>query len=227
MTKFAVSLTKSQYMKLKRGQTVQLSAQQISPNAQQSHHLILHHETAKKVKKAIAQKKGVRLSLSPEELEASGEGLKEFLQGLKKAGSWVKSNVIDTPFYQQSVRPIVNEAVKTGLQMAAPRLGAAAPLAQNAANEIGKKTGLFGSGMKTCGKRGRAKMIMGVGSGIEMSAAAVRQVMPASDFRPLLKPSMEPSLVQKSQIESHEAVPKRRSVGRGRCSTRGGSFRMS
>jgi hypothetical protein len=46
----------------------------------------------------------VHLGLSPEEIHhTSGTGLFDWV---KNAMNWVKDKVVDTPFYQQVIRPI-------------------------------------------------------------------------------------------------------------------------
>lgn len=146
-----VTLNKSQFDKLRRGHTVQLDSNQVSGGP---HRLVVHHETAKKILRARTAGKGVRIALTPNEMEMSGEGFKEFLQGLKNAGKWVKEKVIDTPFYQQSIKPIVRQAVDAGLTAATPTLGIAAPLARSGVNALGKETGAFG--VKSRKQRGGA-----------------------------------------------------------------------
>jgi hypothetical protein len=136
-----ITLTQSQFDKLRRGHTIQLDREQASGGP---HRLMVHHETAKKIHRARASNKGVRIALTPHEMEMSGEGFKEFLEGLRNAGKWVKEKIIDTPFYQSSIKPIVRQAVDTGLSAVAPKLGVAAPLAKSGVDELGRQIGAFG-----------------------------------------------------------------------------------
>lgn len=139
-----LTLTPGQFKKMRAGHPIQLARHQIGGGAIHKHHLMLHPENAKKVAGAIRRQKGVRIHVSPHEFEASGEGIMDFFNKIKDAGNWVKSKVIDTPFYQQNIKPIVRQAVDAGLQMAAPRLGVAAPLAQKGVYALGEKTGAYG-----------------------------------------------------------------------------------
>jgi hypothetical protein len=119
---------------------------QITPDAlkDDSHWLILEKKSATKVRRAQRTGKGCRIQLSPMEMESSGEGLKEFWEGLKNAGKWVKEKIIDTPFYQQNVKPLVRQAVDAGVALAAPRLGPASDIAKKGVYAIGEKTGAYG-----------------------------------------------------------------------------------
>jgi hypothetical protein len=110
------------------------------------HFLLLHPHKAKKVHHAKRHKKGVRLHLSDEELHHTieGGGFGDFINKLKNAGQWLKSNIIDSSFYQSAIKPIARQLVNQGLSAAAPRLGAAAPIAQQAVDAIGSKTNAFG-----------------------------------------------------------------------------------
>lgn len=140
--KVPLTLSKAQFDKIRKGQPIQLAHHQIGHHGR--HHLMLHPESVKKVHNAHRKGKGARIHVSPHELEASGEGLKEFWEGLKNAGNWIKKNIIDTPFYQSAVKPIIRSAVDTGLTAIAPRLGIAAPLATQGVHALGEKTGAFG-----------------------------------------------------------------------------------
>lgn len=143
--KVPVTLTHAQVRKMMNGHPIQLSHRQLVDG---KHWLALHHETAKRVGGAIRRKRGVRIHISPHELEASGEGIRDFfdkvISGAKKVGSFLKEKVIDTPFYQQNIRPLARNAVNTAFQAAAPSLGVAAPIAQKGIDVIGEKTGAFG-----------------------------------------------------------------------------------
>lgn len=66
------TLNPSQVRKLKKASTIQLSADQIAMGKEHPHALVLHHENAKKVKRAAKNKRGVRIQLSNPEIEGSG-----------------------------------------------------------------------------------------------------------------------------------------------------------
>lgn len=141
--KVPLTLTESQFKKMRAGHPIQLAHHQIG-HGMHRHHLMLHPENAKKVAGAIRKQKGCRIHVSPHEFEASGEGIMDFFNKIKDAGNWLKSKVIDTPFYQQNVKPLVRQAVDTGLAAIAPRLGSASNLATQGVHALGEKTGAFG-----------------------------------------------------------------------------------
>ncbi len=135
--KVPMTLTRANMMKLAKGKTCQLAHHQISHGVQHKHALVLPHKLAKRVQNAAKNKKGIRLSIAKDQME--GSGIFDFL---KKAGSWIKKNVIDTPFYQNTIRPIAKDIVKAGINTFVPT-----PLrgvAQQGADFIGDKTGGFG-----------------------------------------------------------------------------------
>jgi hypothetical protein len=134
-----VDLTDYQFRRLRNGHQIQLKHHQIDGSGLE---LKLHHENHKKLQKAHRLKKGVRLQLSKEEIEAAG--LMDFI---KKAGRWIKRNIIDTPAYQKVGRPIVRGLVDTALKTP---IGA---ILQEPINDIGRATNAYG--LK--GKRGRKK----------------------------------------------------------------------
>lgn len=94
------TLTPNQIRKVKRGHMLQLSYDQINPNASHEHSLVLHPENAKKIMKAIKSKKGVRLGLTQPELEGSG-----FWDFVKSLG-----NMIATP--AKALAPILKPIAK-------------------------------------------------------------------------------------------------------------------
>ena len=141
MESIPVRISKSQALKAKRGKPVQLGYSQLSGDSNIK--LVLHPANAKKVKRAVRNQRGCRLILSPEEIHGSG-----ILDWLKNAATWVKKNVIDTPFYQKNVRPIARELVKSGVS-SVPVLG---DIAKPGVEWLGEKTGAFG--LKGRGKSG-------------------------------------------------------------------------
>ena len=203
--KVKVCLTEKQFRKLKNGHNVQLSHRQL---VGQNHHLMLHHETAKKIHHAIRQKKGVRITLTPSEFEASGEGLKEFWQGLKNGVRFVKDKIIDSPLYQESIRPLAKKGVKflTGLAkaVATPVIGEdLANLAEKGINYVGDKTGAYGL------KKPRVEL--------------------SSSFRPLLShlhPAINPG-AQLKPVGQQETKSAEHKVVRRKVMRKGGSFRIA
>lgn len=143
LVKVPLHITPAQFHKLRVGKQAQFKHHQLDDGL---HFLMLHPHKAKKVHHAKRHRKGVRLHLSDEELQHTmhGGGFGDFINKLKNAGQWIKSNIIDSSFYQSAIKPVARQLVNTGLSMAAPRLGAAAPLAQQAVDAIGSKTNAFG-----------------------------------------------------------------------------------
>ena len=106
--KTLVSLTNKNIDNLMRGKGVQLSAAQLKGK---QHALALHPMNAKKVERARKSNKGVRLQMSPSEID--GSGLKEIWAGIKNAGKWIKDKIVDTPFYQENIKPMVRGMINT------------------------------------------------------------------------------------------------------------------
>jgi hypothetical protein len=74
-------------------------------------------------------------------------------KGLKSGYKWTKKNVIDTPLYQSTIKPLVRGVVDQGVALASaynPNLGKAATLARD---KIGQETGAFGLKKKTKAQR--------------------------------------------------------------------------
>ena len=149
--KVPLTLTESQFKKMRAGHPIQLAHHQIGGGAIHRHHLMLHPENAKKVAGAIRKQKGVRIHVSPYEFEASGEGIMDFFNKIKDAAQWVKNKIIDTPFYQQNLRPLAKNLVNLGIDNFVP--AAARQVARQAADFAGEKTGAFG--IHAPRKRGR------------------------------------------------------------------------
>lgn len=145
MEKVHLKLTMPQAKKLMKGGVIQLKPEALRDN---SHYLILEKKTATKVKRAKRAGKGCRVQLSPQEMSHCGEGIGDFFKNafskVKEGSKWVKSNVIDTPFYQSSVKPLVRQGVNAALAMATPELGVLTPAAIAAANKFGEYSGAYG-----------------------------------------------------------------------------------
>lgn len=142
-----INITKPQLNKALKGKPVQFSASQLGEG---NSYLSLHPANVKKVEKAVMRGSGCVLDLSEGELLAtaedmSGEGIfGDIWKGLKSGYKWAKKNIIDTPIYQQAIKPLVRGAVNTGataLKGFAPNL---APAIDMGVNELGKQTGAFG-----------------------------------------------------------------------------------
>lgn len=149
-----INITKPQLQKALKGKPIQLSASQLGNG---NSYLSLHPANAKLVEKAVMRGSGCVINISPGELMATAEDMNgegifgDIWRGLKSGYNWVKKNVVDTPLYQQTLKPLVRSAVNTGataLKSYAPQL---APAIDAGVNEIGKQTGAFGV------KRGRTK----------------------------------------------------------------------
>ncbi len=90
--------------------------------------------------KASKNNKGARLGLSAKEIHnCMGTGLFDWI---KNAWNTVKNKVIDTPFYQQTVRPIARQGVNQLFDIFVP--AAARDVAHKATDFVGDKTGAFG-----------------------------------------------------------------------------------
>lgn len=143
--KLPLDLTKAQVNKLLKGGMIQLSPVQLQGK---QHYILVHPSTHKKAVKAKRLGKGVRIMLTPDECECSGEGLKEFLEGVKKFGK----KVIDSPIYQKFAKPIVRELVTKGEQLAKPFLGRFGDVAESYVEDFGKRTGAYGVSEELYGK---------------------------------------------------------------------------
>jgi hypothetical protein len=231
-----LTLHEKQFRRLKNGHAVQLKHHQIAHGNKHAHHVVVHTTKAKKIHSAARNQKGVRLDLTKHELEMSGQGLKEFWAGLKKAGSWIKDNIINTPVYQQTLKPIVHGLVDQGINAVSTMAGSkAGPTGQQltsqlgnaAANKLYESTGL---GMKKHGKGfamkgGYRPFTYGHGSSqtdVDMSSREIKNTWPASEFTPLLAPSKMPSLIQHAEQARGTGVRGKKKKGRY-----GGSFRMN
>jgi hypothetical protein len=143
-----INITRPQLQKAINGKPVQFSASQIGSG---STYLSLHPANVKLVEKAAMKGSGCVIHLSPGELmssaedDISGNGLfGDIWKGLKSGYKWVKKNIVDTPIYQQGLKPLVRQAVNTAATAAksfAPQLGTAIDMG---VNELGKQTGAFG-----------------------------------------------------------------------------------
>ena len=138
--KVPLSLSESQFHKLRKGHPIQLAHHQIGSHGK--HWLALHPETVKKVHAAHRKGKGCRIHVSPHEMEASGEGLMDFWNKIKSAANWVSDKVINTDFYQNNVRPLAKQGVNALIDNFVPSV--ARDSAHKAADFVSDKTGAFG-----------------------------------------------------------------------------------
>ena len=142
-----IDITKPQLQKALKGKPVQFSNGQIGCG---NSYLSLHPANAKLVEKAAMRGTGCIVHLSPGELMATAEDMEgkgifgDIWKGIKSGYKWVKNNIVDTPLYQEAIRPLVRGAVESGKTMLkgyAPKL---APAIDMATDQIGKETGAFG-----------------------------------------------------------------------------------
>jgi hypothetical protein len=142
-----IDITRPQLQKALKGKPIQINASQIGSG---SSYLSLHPANAKLVEKASMKGCGCVINLSPGELMATAEDMEgngifgDIWKGLKSSYRWVKKNIVDTPIYQEALKPLVRGAVETGktvLKGYAPKL---APAIDMATDKIGSETGAFG-----------------------------------------------------------------------------------
>jgi len=149
---FPLDLTKSNVTNLISGKPIQLRKEQLNGS---KHFLKVHPINHKRMTMAKAKGKGLRLSLTPDEVQASGEGFMDILRGIKKGAEWIKSHVIDSSLYQTAVKPIVKELVTTAATAAKTALPVAAPLIQAAVDKGSEVTNAYGLVIPPKQKRGR------------------------------------------------------------------------
>jgi hypothetical protein len=148
MQKINLELNEAQVAKLARALdrnesvTIQISKDKLASN---KHSVVVHPITHSKIIHAKSKGAGVRLTMTPPEILESGAGFMDIIRKIGKAASWVKEKVIDTPFYQQNIRPelksIVNAATDA-LSAVAP--SAVSNIAKAGTQYLSDKTGAFG-----------------------------------------------------------------------------------
>lgn len=146
-------VTGPQLVRLYHGHQVQIPKEHLQ---KPTSHVLVHHLTAKRILNAHKKGTGIRIGLSKHEItHMNGKGwfsdawnyLKQkvpevshwLVENVPKAAHWVKDNVIDTPFYQEKVKPVVREKIHGALE-GAPYANYSVP----AADWIGSETGAFG-----------------------------------------------------------------------------------
>lgn len=138
---FPLELTENNVKKLMRGYPTQLKKEQLHST---KHYVKVHPLTHQKLTKAKMSGKGIRLTLTPEEFNASGEGFMDILRGIKKGAQWVKKNIIDSNIYQTDIKPIVRKLVDSGVTAAQPMLGPIGPLVKSGVDKLGEVTSAYG-----------------------------------------------------------------------------------
>lgn len=138
---FPLELTNNNVKKLMRGYPTQLKKEQLHST---KHYVKVHPLTHQKLIKAKMSGKGIRLTLTPEEFETSGEGFMDILRGIKKGAQWIKKNVIDTNIFQSDIKPIVRKLVDAGIATAEPMLGPVGPLVKSGVDKLGTVTNAYG-----------------------------------------------------------------------------------
>jgi len=147
MQKLPLTLTEAQARKLMNKHPIQLKHSQLKP--EHMHYLMVHPETHKRAMKALASGKGIRVALTPEELEMSGSGffdlLKKAGQAVVKGARFVKDKIIDSNLYQTSIKPEVRKLVDSGEAAISGVLPAPlAGVSKTLIDALGSRTGAYG-----------------------------------------------------------------------------------
>ena len=129
----SVFVSQNQARKLVKGKPIQLSHSALS----QGHNVEMkvHPMTYKKIQRALRNKKGSRIILSEQEIQASG-----LIDLLKKGWDWLSKNVIKTEPYQKFVKPAVRGLIDTGVSM----LPVGQDIAKRGVEYLGEKSSAFG-----------------------------------------------------------------------------------
>lgn len=144
-------ISEAQLRKLQKGLPVQLSYAQIKDQKISDRgHIKVHPDVAKRISKAHVKSKGSRVALSEPELIESGEGFRSAWNWIKNkaapavvsAAKYIKKNVVDSPFYQQNVRPELHKLVGD-LESALPS-NALGRISTKGIDALGEATGGYG-----------------------------------------------------------------------------------
>jgi hypothetical protein len=111
------------------------------------HRIHLSQANNDRFKKAHMSKKGVRLSLSPQEIDATinGAGFMDFLRFAGKALIKGAKAVVNSNLYQTEIKPEIRKVVDSGLSVAKDILPQPlANIATSLVNQAGKSTNAFG-----------------------------------------------------------------------------------
>lgn len=161
-----INITKPQLEKALAGKAVRFAASQLG---QGSSYLSLHPANAKLVEKAAMKGSGCVINLTEGELLAThqdmkGEGIfSDIWKGLKSSYNWAKKNVVDTDFYQKSIKPLVRQGVDQGANMLKVKFPNASNLIDSTVNTLSQKTGAFGVKTKKRTKAQRKELLAGKG----------------------------------------------------------------
>lgn len=144
---FPLTLTENNARKLVNGHPIQLRNKQLHGT---DHYLMLHPMQHARLSKAKAMGKGARLALTPEELAASGQGFGDLWNKVRKGAQWVSKNIVQTPFYQKNVRPVVKQAVEAAVA-ALPLPAPVSNIAKASIEKLGDTTSAFGLALPQSG----------------------------------------------------------------------------
>lgn len=103
--KLPVHLSRPQIKKLIEGKGIML-APHLFANEQLPQTLAIAKKTHTRAQRNKRNGKGIRIQLTPDEIEASG-----IMDWLKKGYNFVKKNVIDTKNYQKYAKPLIRHAI--------------------------------------------------------------------------------------------------------------------
>lgn len=144
-------ITPAQLKKLESGKTVQLKFKDFEDQTINDRgHFYVHPEVSKKIAKAHMSKTGTRVTLTGPEIGVSGQGFADAWRWIKNkavpavvsAAKFVKTKVIDSPLYQQAIRPELHKLV-TGLEGQLPQ-NVIGQLVTKGIDVVGEKTGAYG-----------------------------------------------------------------------------------
>lgn len=157
-----LELTHNNVKRLMKGYPTQLKKEQLQGT---KHYVKVHPLTHQKITTAKMKNKGIRLSLTPQELAESGEGFKDLLAGFKKGLAFLNRG-INSDFYQSNIRPVVRKIVDEGANIVKPLVGPVlSPAVDGAINIVSDKTKAFGiiepTAAKTRGRKPKAKVVGG------------------------------------------------------------------
>lgn len=201
------NLAKSALSNLMRGISAKLPKHVIRGNG-----MMLHLEPMNytKMVRAKMSGKGVSITLSPMEREMNGEGLKEVFEKIKEGAKWVKDKIVDTPFYQSTIKPIVRKTLEQGISM----------IPNATAQDVARK-GLEATSQKWGAWGMMDKPIYGGEIPIQTLDPYYRTINPGNMVSS--NPQTSSNVVSGSGAMSGRALMKERMKRRGR---RGGSFSM-
>lgn len=125
ISELKVAVSEPQGKKLMAGGSIQLAPHQVNVGPSS---IKMDAKKVKKILRAAQRGKGIRMALSPHELQMNGEGLFDLI---KKGAKWLKDNNL--------IRPILKAGVKNVLPLAAGLVGG--PGAAAAVSSVADKYG--------------------------------------------------------------------------------------